>query len=290
MTFTLTHPTRRGLIAGPLYMIAAGALFAGSNSAVQAAGMLHGIPSPTIAFWQYAVAAILVLPVVLGQRGRTARPVAHLIRAGLAVIGVQFWVAGLAQVPIWQAIALILTSPLFVSLGAMLILGEPWSARRLVAVLAGGVGGVIILAPWSDAFTVAALFPVVAAAFWAASSLMTKALSRVEDAGSLTLWLLLLLVPMNGLAAAGTGFALVGSGVWLVLVAGALTALAQFALALAYRSAEASYLQPFDHLKLPLNVAFGIAFFGFAPPGSMWLGAAIILVATGWLMRDEAAR
>lgn len=279
---------KTGAVLGPLYFVTAGALFAGANTAVQGAGMLHAVPSPTIAFWQYAIALVVVLPLVWGASWRTDHRLMHLIRVGLAAIGVQLWVAGLAVVPIWQAIALILTSPLFVTLGAGIFLGERLSRTRVLAVLAGGMGGVLILAPWQDGFTWAAVLPVGAAAFWGASSLVAKRLTATESAQTLTLYLLVLLVPINAVGLVGTGIAVVPEAWWLVILSGLLVAGAQYLLVRAYVVADAAYLQPFDHLKLPLNVGLGLVFFGFAPPGLMWLGAGVIVAASGWILRDEA--
>lgn len=279
---------KSGPIIGPVYFVTAGALFAGANTAVQGAAMLHGVPSPTIAFWQYAIALLAILPLVWRASWRTARPVLHVLRVGLAAIGVQLWVAGLAVVPIWQAIALILTSPLFVTLGAGLFLGEPLTRTRVLAVLAGGVGGVLILAPWHDAFSWAAFLPIGAAAFWGASSVVAKHLTATESAGTLTLYLLVLLVPINAVGLLSAGVSVAPGAWWLVALSGLLIAAAQYLLVHAYTLADAAYLQPFDHLKLPLNVGLGLLFFGFAPPGLMWLGAGVIVGASGWIMREEA--
>ncbi|WP_342075639.1 DMT family transporter [Yoonia sp. SS1-5] len=280
--------TKSSAIWGAGYLVAAGALFAGANTAVQGAGMIHGVPSPTIAFWQYTIALIAVLPLVWRSQWRTTRPVLHLIRVGLAAIGVQLWIAGLAYVPIWQAIALILTSPLFVTTGAGLFLGEALTRSRVLAVLLGAFGGVLILAPWQDDFTWAAILPVGAALFWGASSLVAKRLTQTETAETLTLYLLVLLVPINALGLVGAGAAVSPPAIWLVALAGLLVAGAQYLLVRAYVVADAAYLQPFDHLKLPLNVGLGLLFFGFAPPGLMWLGAAIIIGSSAWLLRQEA--
>lgn len=277
-----------GAVLGPLLMIAAGAMFAGANTAVQAAGMTFGVPPATTAFWQYAVALALALPLIGWRHWRTTRPLWHILRVAFATIGVQLWVAGLAVVPIWQAIALILTSPLFVTVGAAVFLQETLTWQRMTAVLIGAIGGVIILAPWTDSFAFSALLPVGAAAFWACSSLVTKSLAHTETAASLTLYLLVLLVPLNAAAASTAGFSLAPHAIWVVVIAGVLTAAAQYALAGAYRMADAAYLQPFDHVKLPLNVFAGIVVFGFAPPGMMWLGAGIIATSCAWLWRAEA--
>ncbi len=283
----ITSISRDGRLIGPLFMITAGALFAGANTAVQAAGMTYGIPSPTTAFWQYAIATVFAVPMLMRSTWRTEQLGWHLFRVLLAVIGVQAWVAGLAVVPIWQAIALLLLSPIFVSLGAKVFLREHLGNGRLLAVCLGAVGGAIILKPWSDGFSPHALLPVAAAAFWAGSSLVTKRLTKTESTEVLTVYLLVLLLPFNAFAAQGSGFALGPDAIWIVGLAGLFTVAAQFCLAKAYSLSDAAYLQPFDHLKLPLNVGLGLLVFGFAPPGSMWIGALIIVASGAWLLHTD---
>lgn len=278
-------------VAGAALMVGAGALFAVVNTLVQYGGMSLGIASTRLAFWQYAIAFLFALPWVM-RRGlsafRTSAGTLHVIRVLLAVGGVQLWVAGLAHVPIWQAIALIMLSPFFVTLGAVAFLRESATPLRLLAVSIGFVGGMIVLAPWSDAFTTYALYPVGAAALWAFSSLLTKRMTVTESADTLTIYLLLLLTPLNAVLAWGDGLAVdLDTAGALLVGAGLLTALAQWFLARAYTVADATYLQPFDHVKLPFNVILGFAVFGFAPPGSMWLGSLLIVGASFALLHQE---
>ena len=288
----MTRPTNPALPAAAL-MVAAGAAFALVNQALQGATMLRGAASPAVTFWQYFIALGVALPWVWRHRGaalRTRQAGRHIARVVLAAVGVQLWVLGLAHVPIWQAIALILLSPFFVTLGAGLVLGEQVSPARWGAVVLGMVGGAVILEPWSDRFQLWALLPVAAAGFWAASSVVTKRLTDDDGADTVTIYLLLLLTPINAGLALGSGFALPGGAVWMVAAAGLLTAAAQYVLVRAYSLADAAFLQPFDHLKLPLNVGLGFVLFGFAPTGSMWAGTAIILTATLYLLRQENRR
>ncbi|WP_420004998.1 DMT family transporter [Arenibacterium sp. LLYu02] len=272
-------------------MVLAGACFALVNSALQAVTMLQGAAAPTVTFWQYFIALLFYVPWIWRHRAavlRSGQIWTHVLRVALAVGGVQLWTLGLAHVPIWQAIALILLSPFFVTLGAGLVLREAVSAHRWGAVVLGIVGGVVILAPWSEAFHLAALLPVGAAALWAASSVVTKRLTDRDSTETVTMYLLLLLSPANAALAAGTGFTLPEGTVLLVIGAGLLTALAQHALVRAYAMADAAYLQPFDHLKLVFNVGLGALLFGFLPDGYMWLGTALILMASAWLLSREA--
>ncbi|MEM6463156.1 MAG: DMT family transporter [Pseudomonadota bacterium] len=275
------------------YMVAAGAAFALVNIAVQAVTMRFGVSSTSVAFWQYFVAMLCGLPwIVRTGLGvlKTHHPGAHVLRVVLAAVGVQFWVAGLATVPIWQAIALIMTSPFFVTLGAGLFLRETVGPSRWAATAAGFAGGMIILAPWSDAFTPATLLPVAAAIFWAATSLMTKRLTRFDSSQTITLYMLVLLTPINGLLAVSSdGIVVAGTLAFgLIVGAGLLTILAQFLIVRAYATADAAYVQPFDHLKLPLNVLAGWIVFGFVPDGNLWVGSALIVAASIYIAHRES--
>ena len=281
-------------LLGAFWMVAAGVFFAAVNTAIQAATMWHGLPSTSVAFWQYLIALVFAVPWLVRQGPailETRQLGLHIVRVVLAAAGVQFWTLGLAHVPIWQAIALIMTSPFFVVLGAGLFFGERIDFARGVSVAVGFIGGMIILAPWSDAFGLPSLLPLMASFLWAMSSLTVKKLTVTEDAGVVTVYLLLLLTPVNAVFTLADGASLapppVGMALTVVLLAGLLTGLAQYAISRAYKSADAAYLQPYDYLKLPLNVGLGIAVFGFYPAGSMWLGAALIIGASVFIFGRE---
>ncbi|MCR9238604.1 MAG: DMT family transporter [Alphaproteobacteria bacterium] len=279
-------------LIGAAYMVFAGVLFALVNISVQGAAMHYGLPSSSVAFLQYAIALIFGATWLarLGWKSFATENMAlHILRVLAAAAGVQLWVLGLKYVPIWQAIALIMTSPFFVTLGASLFLRESVSLQRWLATLIGFAGGMIILAPWSDSFTVAALYPLAAAALWAFASLLTKRLTKTEAPDTVTAYLLVLLTPINAVFASFEGFVVpTGTALWLILLAGGLTALAQLALTRAYAVSDASYVQPFDHLKLPLNVLFGWLAFQFVPGGNLWIGAALIVGASMYILRQES--
>ncbi|QFY59823.1 DMT family transporter [Rhizobium grahamii] len=278
-------------LAGAAWMIAAGIAFSILNIVTQWLTMKLGFPSAATAFWQYAFALAFSLPFLfrVGIRAmRTSYPWRHVVRVAFAAAGVMTWVAGLAAVPIWQAIALVMTSPFFIIMGARIFLGEYVGVSRWAATGVGFVGAMIILQPWSDSFTWAALLPILSALLWGASSLITKSLTGVERSETITVWLLALLTPFNGAVALAAGFSVPsGQILFLLVAAGLLTVIAQYFLTLAYTTADAAYVQPFDDLKLPLNVLAGWLVFGYAPTGYLWLGALLILGASLFIMRNE---
>jgi drug/metabolite transporter (DMT)-like permease len=274
-------------------MLTAGLAFAIVNSIAQYVSMNFGLPSTMVALVQYGIALIVILPYLrtLGLRNslRTEHFGMHALRVFLSVIGIQLWLWALAYpVPIWQGIALLMTSPLFATIGSGLFLKEKVGAARWCATLAGFVGAMIILEPWADSFTWATLLPVGAAFFWACYSLMVKKMSANDSPSTMVVYLLVLITPFNILLALPDWQTPSGMNVWLLLFgAGVMTALAQWAIVKAYAVADASFVQPFDHAKLPLNVLAGWVVFGWAPPGRLWLGAAIIIASVAFITQWE---
>lgn len=277
-------------------MLTAGLAFAIVNSLAQVASINFGLPSTTVAVIQYSIALVVILPYLrtLGimRSLRTNHLKMHTLRVFLSVIGIQLWLWALAYpVPIWQGIALLMTSPLFATVGSGLFLKEKVGAARWGATLAGFVGAMIILEPWADSFNWATLLPVGAAFFWACYSLMVKKLSSEDGPSTMVMYLLLLITPFNILLAAPEWQLPTGYSIWLILVAaGAMTALAQWAIVKAYSVADASFVQPFDHAKLPLNVLAGWLVFSWVPPGRLWLGAAIIILSVAFITHWETKK
>lgn len=284
-----THPDP---LKGALFMVAAGIAFALANALTQFVTFHLGFKPQSDTFWQYAIALVLAFPFVWreGIAGfRTRHPVLHIARVVVSAFGVQAFVMALAHgVPIWQVIALVMTSPFFVMLGAFLFLGERVGPNRWGAAALGFAGAMILLRPWEQGFSTASLLPLAAALLWAAASLLTKRLTRTERPQTVTLWLLALLTPINAGLSVHAGFEWPTGTILLALVTGGVLMLAaQHLLTLAYASADAAFVQPFDDLKLLSNIAVGWLVFGYLPEGTLWLGVAMILVASSWLLWSE---
>ncbi len=277
-------------------MLTAGLAFAIVNSLAQVASINFGLASTTVALIQYAIALVVILPYLrtlgIRQSLKTNNLKLHVLRVFLSVIGIQLWLWALAYpVPIWQGIALLMTSPLFATIGSGLFLKEKVGAARWGATLAGFIGAMIILEPWADDFSWATLLPVGAAFFWACYSLMVKQLSSSDGPSTMVVYLLLLITPFNILLAAPDWQIPTGLTVWAVLIgAGCMTALAQWGIVKAYAVADASFVQPFDHAKLPLNVLAGWVVFSWVPPGRLWLGAAIIVASVAFITQWETKK
>lgn len=302
---------------GAALMIAASLAFAGTNilqsvlpTPVEYGGF--GMSSTGMAFWQYVIASVLALPLILRiglGNLRTKHPLLHEIRAFVSALGVHVFVYGFASgVPIWQMVTLLATGPLFIILGSTLFLGERASTARLLAGLVGFVGAIIVSGVGSEGLSLTTLVPITAAALWATTDVLTKYLAREESPETLTISLLVLVTPnhllillaVNAFAwlaptvvpaglATGFPFALPGgNALLLLLLLGGLTAAAQYLLGYAYKVADATYLQPFGDLKVPLSGLLGWIFLSQVPSVWFWPGAALILMASVFIFWAES--
>ncbi|MBO9589611.1 DMT family transporter [Devosia sp.] len=309
----ISSSTHASAASGAAFMLAASLAFAGSNT-LQAV-----LPTPTeyggfgmsstgMAFWQYVIASILALPLIfrIGINNlRTSHPLAHEVRAFTSALGVHVFVYGFASgVPIWQMVTLLATGPLFIILGSTVLLGEKASTARIAAALLGFAGAIIVSGVGAEGFTWQTFVPIVAAALWATTDILTKYLTRKgESPETLTVSLLVLITPnhlaillfatafawvLPAGAAPGFPFALpTGTGLLLLLLLGALTGAAQYLLSFAYRAADATFLQPFGDLKVPLGATVGWIVLGQVPSIWFWPGAALIIFASLFLYLVE---
>ena len=299
-------------VLGAVFMVGAGITFAITNILTPIITYQMGVPSTAVVFWQYIIATVFALPLILRigvSKLRTNHPYWHEIRALLSALGVQFFAFGFALgVPVWQMVALSMTGPFFILLGATLFLGERLTVQRLGATITGFVGAVMVSQIGTEQFTLDSLLPVLAALCWGSVSVITRYLSRDEEPESLTLYMLVLITPNHfliglllGIAVAvlpagalpaglATGFDFqlpMGDALGLIVLLGLVTAGAQYFLSFAYKVADATYLQPFDDLKLPLNTLLGWIVLSQVPAMWFWPGALLILGASSFILWSE---
>jgi drug/metabolite transporter (DMT)-like permease len=289
--------TQNRAALGAFYMVLAGITFAGVNAITyvitgnpEYGGL--GFKSESDAFWQYAIALVFSLPFLMRNGSmvlKSKKPLVHVVRVVLAASGVWAFTKALSYgVPIWQVVALTMTAPFFVLIGAKFFLQESVTANRWIASAVGFAGALIVTHPWSEQFSAAWLLPVLAAMLWGGTSLLTKYLSRDETPESLTVWLLLLLTPINLAYSLGAGFEVPGGQIlWMLVLGGFLVFLAQYLLSKSYATADANFVQPFDDLKLVSNVLIYGLYFGYWPQGFIWAGLAMIMGASLFLLLQE---
>ena len=242
-----------------------------------------------IAFFRSLFGAIFALPLI-ARGGRnllvTDKLGFYVARCVIGMLGMMagFW--AIVHLPLAQAIALSYSSPLFVTIGAVLFLGEIVRMRRWTAVAAGFVGVLIIVRP--DGVAAGALIAVMAAALSGMTTVSIKFLSRSEPPDRIVLLTTLLWVPLS-LPGAITVWRWPDAATWPWLVlSGFLGTGGHYFWTRALRLADASLLAPFSYIQLLVVTVLAWWLFGETLDGYTATGASIIIGATLYIARREA--
>lgn len=273
-----------------LYMTAACSFFALMNVFVRIASDA-GLDPLQIAFFRNLFALATMIPWLLatGFQGlKTKRLGAHARRATLGLTAMVLWFSSVAVLPLAEATALNFTFPLFGTILAALILKEQVRIRRWSATVIGFLGVLIILQPWDAALSWHSFLPIGAAFFMAFSAITVKQLSSTESAGTVVLYMNLIMTPVSLIPALFV-WQWPDWEIWLSLAAlGCFAAVSHVALTRAYALTDASFLQPLDYLRLPMIALLAFVIFGEIPSDWIWPGAAVIASASIYIARREA--
>ena len=260
-------------------------------------------PTWEVAFFRNAFGLLSLLPMLLwpvlrqgGQRPlarfaahvRTTQLPRYFIRCGIGIVSMfcGFWAIG--HLPLAQAISLAYSSPIFITIAAALWLGERVRLRRWAAVAAGFVGVLVIVQPWSHAFTGGTLVAVGAAMMNALVAIQIKQLSRVDKADTIVFWTYVLWVPMSLLPALFVWHPPQGiAWLWLAL-SGVLGTVGQLLWTRALKLGEVSALTPISFVQLVIVTIAGWLWFDERIDRWTLLGAGIIFAATAYIAHREA--
>jgi len=276
-------------LRGILWMVLTGVLFVGVTALVKVLGTR--VPAPEAAFLRYVLGLVLFLPMLrpLLRMRPPGRVWALIVGRGLAhALGVVCWFYAMARIPIADVTAMNYLSPIYVTLGAALILGERLAARRLMAVLAALIGALIILRPGFREIGSGHLAMLFTAIFFGGSYLMAKMLSeRISAAQVVAMLSLTVTIALTPLAVIVWVTPHWAEMAILLGVAGLATA-GHYTMTLAFRAAPLTVTQPVTFLQLVWAVSLGMLVFG--EPFDPWviLGGAVIVAAVSFISFREA--
>ncbi|WP_326830385.1 DMT family transporter [Xylophilus rhododendri] len=170
-------------LAGIACVVAATACFATLDSSVKYMGA--SLPLITIVWTRYAVQAMVVSAALLPTRGlaslRTAHPRFQLLRGVLLVSTSVLGFFSLRHMPVGEFTAVVMVTPLAITVLAAVVLRERVSALRWGLVALGFSGTLVVLRPGSEAFQWATLLPLALVACNAWFQVLTSRLARTED-------------------------------------------------------------------------------------------------------------
>ena len=206
-----------------------------------------------IAFFRNLFGMIAMAPYFLrrGLRGlKTDRLAMHLGRGGLHAGAMLCWFTALTLVPLAEATAISFSSPVFASIGAVLILGETSRLIRWTSVVIGFAGMLIILRPGFVDLDLGAALLITGAVCMAGVKLMVKTLSRT-DAPATTVGYMSIALTLYTLVAALFVWQWPGGRLLFMLAAmGVLGTAAHVVQTYSYRDGEVTLVEPSGYVRL----------------------------------------
>lgn len=241
---------------------------------------------PVQIVWGYYTMIAVTLLVIVAARSISIRELActtqlplQLARSLMLALTLATLFAGIAKLPLADVIALTFMAPLFITLVAVPVLGERFALYRVIAVLVGFVGVVVILKPGFNTMTWVLAMPLLSAFGWCWFQILTRKLAATEQTGTTLLYTTAGGVLWSSLAVMFVWrLPTLDEFIWLG-AAGLLGAAAHFCLIRAFEAAEASLLAPFNYVKLVWIAIFGYMVFNEVPSWHTLLGSSIIIVS-----------
>ena len=274
-------------------MVASMAIFALEDLFLKRAAM--ALPPGQVIAMMGAAGALVFGAMATSQGDRVfssrffARPV--IIRNLSEAIASMAWVWALALIPLSLNSAILQASPLVVTLGAALVLGERVRWRRWTAIIVGFLGVLVILRPWTEGFEVAGLLTVLCVLVLAARDLATRVIPGDITTFQLTTWAYVALVPA-GLALLPLESGPVGMPVPALVgdLGGALVCgiAGYYGVTLAMRLGEVSVVAPFRYSRLVFALIVAGIFLGERPDAWMIAGSALVIGSGLYTFAREA--
>lgn len=229
---------------------------------------------------------VLVIGAAMGQLGRisTQRLSGHFWRNLVHFTGQNLWFWALTMIPLAQVFALEFTSPIWVILLSPLFLGERLTPQKLISASLGFAGILIVARPDLTQLSPGVLAAAASAVSFAATSILTKRLTRHETIIGILFWLTLFQLGFGLIAAGYDGvYALPTAATWpWLLLIGVCGLLAHFSLTSALSLAPASFVVPIDFVRLPVIAVVGAMAYAEPLDPFVFLGGAVIFAGI-WL-------
>lgn len=277
------------MVRGAFWMVVAGFLLSVAAAAVRY--LSHSMDPFQISFFRAFFGIFFMLPWIAKVGVRRLIQVDHrkyFLRGVLSVTAMFCWFGGLALIPIAEVTAISFTMPLFASIAAAFVLGETMRLHRWVALAIGFVGMLIIVRPGLTEISLGVMLILAQSICVAGTTMVIKIASRTDPPDLIAT---LQVVYMTPLALAPAIFFWrwpTAAELALAIVIAGVSTWAQRALSRAYLATEASALQPFDFLRLPIAIALGWMVFSELPDLWTWIGASVIFGSSVFVVRREA--
>ncbi|MDQ2066186.1 DMT family transporter [Xinfangfangia sp. CPCC 101601] len=214
------------------------------------------------------------------------------LRSLAEVFATYFFLTALMHMPLANLSAIMQVLPLAVTLGAAVVFGDRIGWRRMLAILVGLVGVLIIIRPGTDNFDRYALFGLASVASVVVRDLAARRISAEVSSSLVALAAAVAVTVMGGVVTLGQGWVPVtGSGMAHVLGASAFLIVGTICSVTAMRHGDIGIVSPFRYTALLWAIVLGYLIFGSLPDGWTLIGATIVVAAGLFtLLRERRLR
>lgn len=220
-----------------------------------------------------------------------------ILRSCFGFIGLMMWFLAISEIDISLATALAQTMPIFITILSVFIAGEYVGFRRVMSVIIGFSGVLVLLLPLSPELNLwGVIYALLASLFGALMFVYLRIIGRTDPAISTSIWHNSTGIIFAGvLAYCSNGFDVVVnakdlSAFYLLIALGILASFQQFCLAQSHMYSQASTLAPLQYLSIPLGVTIGILLFNEEITVKYVIGTAIIIASTYYILVREQTK
>ena len=278
-----------GTIRGAIWMILAGIFLL--LLAIVIRHLQQKIHVLEMIFLRSVVSFLLILPWVVRQNRNdlvTKRLPLHMFRNGIHYLGNVGWFIGVTLISLADLQALQFTEPLFAIVLAVIFLREQIGAHRWVATFLGFAGALIIIRPGFVEIGPGTIAVLICAVFYASSKIATKALANTDSPNAILFYMTVIFIPISAVPAFFVWTTPGWEDLVPIILLGVFGVAAHACIIRAFAAADASFVVPFDFLRLPLAALFGFLLYQEWPEIWVWAGGAIIFVATYYITWRES--
>ena len=209
------------------------------------------------------------------------------LRGVFNAIAMLTYFLSLGLLPLSEVSALTFTVPLFVALMAVIFLKERIGPRRIVSLVIGFSGAMIILRPGVEIIDVGAIYALISALTWAIAIIIIKDMSQTESSVTITIYGLFFLAIFTFPPAIFVWEWPNAEQYFWLFVLSAVGTVGSLLFVQSLKLADATLVMPFDFTKLIWASVFG--FYIFAEIPTIWAicGGAVIFASSSYLTYRE---
>ena len=258
-----------------------------SFSAMAVSGRAISFELDTFEIMMYRSIIGLIIVLLLAKLFKTHREIStqnlslHFYRNLSHFTGQNLWFYALTLIPFAQLFAFEFSVPLWVMLAAPFLLGERLTNIRIISILVGFIGILIVTRPWLAGLAPGIIPAALCAIGFACSVIFTKQLTQKVSITCILFWLTSMQLLMAVICAGYDGDISLPSSsnfIWIIII-GIGGLLAHFCITKALQLAPATVVTPIDFCRLPVIAAIGYVFYNEALDIFIIGGAIIIFIA-----------